>query len=343
MNDPHLLGLTFSVAGLYCFLLDPESTRLLCISAIVFAVSLFTKQSLVSIPLVVAIHLLLTSRKRFAIWIGAAAAACAVLLLLTLAVDGKYFFAHLMLPRIYSISDIRTSFGSYLYFVQLPFVVSIVWAFRPNRIPYSDLLLMGFLAAHVVGVLYLGGAGAGVNHLFDAMILIAIIIGLALTDLSKMIEGMRHPRAASTFLLIVPFFLTSIWAGIQRLPANISRNPNETAQFEAEYAGVSDFIRAQPGRALCETLLLCYVAGKPDTYDAFEVDQLIRTGALPQEQVLQLITHRQFAIIEIDWSLNEPIQPSPRERFSGAIMNAIFSNYQLVLRSGNYAVFKPRH
>ena len=76
LNDPHLLGLAFSLAGLYCYVRDPESTRWLCISAAVFAVSLFTKQSLISFPAAVAIQLALTSRKRLAIWLGTAAAVC---------------------------------------------------------------------------------------------------------------------------------------------------------------------------------------------------------------------------------------------------------------------------
>ena len=342
LNDPHLLALAFSLAGLYCFVRDPESTRWLSISAVVFAVSLFTKQSLISFPAAVAIQLVLTSRRRFAIWLGAAVAACATLLLLTLAVDGKYFFDHLMLPRAYYVADIWASLGPYLYFVQVGFVVALIWVFRVTSIASTGVLLWGFPIAHAVGALYCGGAGAGVNHLFDAMILTAIIAGLALPGLQQAIEGTRFPRAALTFLLIVPFFLTSLVVLARRLPADFGHNPNETAQAEAEFTGVSDFIKGQPGPALCESLLLCYAAGKPLTYDPFPVDQLIRTGTIPQEQVVQPIARRQFAVIQIDWNANEPMQPSPRTRFPGPVMRALFSGYRLALRSGKYAVFTPR-
>ena len=342
LNDPHLLGVAFSVAGLYCFLRDPESTRWLCISAAVFAVSLFTKQSLVAFPAAVAIQLALTSRRRLAIWLGAAAAACVILLLLTLALDGKYFFDHLMLPRAYYVSDIWASLGPYLYFVQVPFVVAIVWACRITTIGSAGFLLWGFPLAHAVGAFYCGGAGAGVNHLFDAMILTAIIVGLALPGVGQVIEGSRFPRAALTFVLVVPCFLTSLVVLARRLPADLGHNPNEVAQAEAEFTGVSNFLRSQPGPALCESLLLCYAAGKPATYDPFVVDQLMRTGRIPQEQVVQLIARRQFAAIQIDWNANEPMQPSPRTRFPGPVMRALFGSYQLALRSGKYAVFTPR-
>ena len=342
LNDPHLLGVAFSLAGLYGFLRDPESTRWLGISAAVFAVSLFTKQSLVAFPAAVAIQLALTSRRRLAIWLGAAAAACVILLLLTLALDGKYFFDHLMLPRAYYLSDIWASLGPYLYFVQVPFVVAIVWACRITTIGSAGFLLWGFPLAHAVGAFYCGGAGAGVNHLFDAMILTAIIVGLALPGVGQVIEGSRFPRAALTFVLVVPCFLTSLVVLARRLPADLGHNPNEVAQAEAEFTGVSNFLRSQPGPALCESLLLCYAAGKPATYDPFVVDQLMRTGRIPQEQVVQLIARRQFAAIQIDWNANEPMQPSPRTRFPGPVMRALFSGYQLALRSGKYAVFTPR-
>jgi hypothetical protein len=182
-----------------------------------------------------------------------------------------------------------------------------------------------------------------VNHLFDAMIFTAIMVGLALPDLPGVMQGVRFPRAALSFLLIVPFFLSSLIVLPRRLPADFGHKPDETARNEAEFAGVSDFLRAQPGPALCETLLLCYAAGKPEAYDPFAVDQLIRTGKIPQEQVVQLIASRQFAAIQIDWNANEPMQPSPRLRFPGPVMRALFSSYQPAIRSAKYAVFTPRH
>ena len=95
LNDPHMLGVALGFTGLYCFLRDPESDRWLRISGVVFAVSLFTKHSLIAIPLVVGLHLLLTSRRRLLNWMLPAAATCVVLLVLTIVVDGPYFIDHL--------------------------------------------------------------------------------------------------------------------------------------------------------------------------------------------------------------------------------------------------------
>ena len=83
---------------------------------------------------------------------------------------------------------------------------------------------VGISHCRVAGAFYCGGAGAGVNHFFDAMILTAMIAGLALPGLQQAAEGSRFPRAALTFVLIVPFFLTSMVVLTRRLSADLGHN-----------------------------------------------------------------------------------------------------------------------
>src|SRR6185369_12013032 len=110
-------------------------------------------------------------------------------------------FNHLMLPRVYYPADIWSSLGSYLSFIQVAFVAALIWAFRVTSVASTGWLLWGFPIAHVVGAFYCGGAGAGVNHLFDAMIFTAIMVGLALPDLPLVMQGARFRSAALAFLL----------------------------------------------------------------------------------------------------------------------------------------------
>src|SRR5215471_14417834 len=71
MYDPQLLGEALSAAGLYFYVRDPDSKRLLCISALFFCLGGFTKHNLVALPAAVAIDLLFRSWKAFATWAGA--------------------------------------------------------------------------------------------------------------------------------------------------------------------------------------------------------------------------------------------------------------------------------
>jgi hypothetical protein len=340
-NDPHVLGVAVSIAGLYCFVRQPESNRWLCASAVLFAVSLFIKQSLVAFPAAVALQLMVASRKRLAIWLATAAAGCAILLTLTLMVDGRYFFNHLMIPRMYYPADIVNSLSAYLYFIQAAFVAACIWILRNRKFGPSRVLVSAFAVAHVVATAFLGGAGAGLNHLYEGLAATGMIAALAIPAAERLVRGSRFPRVFFGILLIIPFFLTSLLVLPRRIPSDLSRYAKEVPESEAEFAYVSKFIKEQPGAALCETLLLCYAAGKPEEYDPFAVDEALRTGKLPMGEIVQLLESRHFRVIQIEFPAGQPMQPTPRIRFPGPFMRMLFAKYKLAFRTKWYAVFTP--
>lgn len=340
-NDMHLLGVAVSLAGLYCFVRHPEQTRWLCASAVLFSVSLFTKQSLAVFPAAVALQLLPAPRKRLAIWLGTAIATCSLLLLLTWAVDGRYFLAHLMLPRLYYPADIVNSMSNYLYFIQGAFIAGLIWMLGNREFGLSRVLVAAFVVAHVVATFILGWAGAGPNHLTEAMVATAMTAALAMQGAERLVGGLRFPRAAFAVVLTLPFFLTSIVLLPTRVPSDLARYAKEVPESEAEFAYVSKFVSAQPGPALCETLLLCYAAGKPEEYDSFAVDEALRTGTLPLSEVLQLLETRHFRVIQIEYPASQPMQPTARVRFPGPFMRLLFAKYKLAFRTKWYAVFVP--
>jgi hypothetical protein len=340
-NDMHLLGVAVSLAGLCCFVYHPERTAWLCASAALFALSLFTKQSLVAFPAAVALQLLPAPRKRLAIWLGTAIATCSILLLLTVAVDGRFFFAHLMLPRLYYPADIVNSLGTYLYFIQGAFVASCIWILRNYEFGEGRVLVAAFVVAHAFATFLLGWAGASLNHLTEAMVATAMIATLAIPAAERIVLGSRFPRVFLGILLTLPFFLTSLLVLPRRVPSDLSRYAKEVPESEAEFAYVSKFIKAQPGPAMCETLLLCYAAGKPEEYDSFAVDEALRTGTLPMSEVVQLLETRHFRVIQIEFPAGQPMQPTPRIRFPGPFMRMLFAKYRLAFRTKWYAVFIP--
>ena len=92
---------------------------------------------------------------------------------------------------------------------------------------------------------------------------------------------------------------------------------------------------------MCETLLLCYAAGKPGEYDTFAVDESIRTGKIPMSEILQLLESRHFRSIQIEIAANQPMQPTARIRFPGPFMRLLFAKYKVAFRTKWYAVFVP--
>ena len=126
-NDPHMLGVALSLAGFYAFIREPGSARGLYVSAVIFSLSIFTKPTLIAFPAAVAIQLFFASRRRLMVWLGTCVGLCAVLLAITLAVDGPYFVQHQMMPRPYDPWGILESLNPYVHFFEVPLVAVILW------------------------------------------------------------------------------------------------------------------------------------------------------------------------------------------------------------------------
>ncbi len=336
MNDPHLLAMVFSVFGFYAYVRAPESTLWLRISAVAFAVALFTKQSMVVFPAAVGIQLLLTSKKRFLTWFGAAAAAGVLLLVLTFALDGPHFLEHLALGRIYSYSVFLSNVIWYLLFLQTGIIVAVVWSFRNRVSSRTSVLVWALALANVVGLWFSAGDGADLNHLFDAMVVLAMIAGIVLPYAVRLSERVRFRSTLLAILLVLPLFL----GVLTMLPTHLQEDMATRAslpQLEQDFAGAVQFVSARPGPALCESLLVCY-----EEYDPFAVDELIKTGKLPEANILRMLDQHHFSVIQIVLPAGEPVSQAPRLRFSGAFMTRLLNDYQLAMRTSSYAIFVPK-
>jgi hypothetical protein len=109
-----------------------------------------------------------------------------------------------------------------------------------------------------------------------------------------------------------------------------------------EMSSLSENVSLHQGPAICETLLICYAAGKPEEYDPYTADMAFRTGHIRQEELIALIASRHFKVIQLEWSYPEPIQPAPRVRFTGPVMRTMLDTYQVAARTDKYVVFTPR-
>jgi hypothetical protein len=341
MNDPHFLGMAVSVGGLYCFVRGPESHKWLRWSAVLFVVAIFTKHSLLALPCAVGMQLILTNRKRLATWLIAGAAAGFSLLLLTFLIGGPYFFTDLLMPRIHGYDLLMANVAFYLMFFQVPLVAALVWALYEPRIRPASVALWALAAGVALGFVFCCAGGSDWNHLFDSILALALVAGLVLPGVERAVQTLAWRDAVFTVLLVVPFFYTSWILLPQRISGDLAAL-RAIPQLENEFAAGADFLRSQPGPALCENLLMCYAAGKPMTYDNFAVDQLVETGTLPAGRLLRMIDAHEYPVIQLDISAREPLRAEARQGFSAAFMGELLARYRPVMRTSSFAVFVPK-
>lgn len=357
MNDPQLLAEAFSMAGLYFYVRNPNSHRLLCVSAILFCLAGFTKHTLIAFPAAVAIDLLFRSRKGLVTWAGVLLVCVGFFTAMTLLVDGPYFTHHLMGgggKRAYSSWMAWSAYHHYVGIFQSLLVIATAWSIRAFR--KQRVLAFAFALSHVLAFWMAGGFGVDLNIFFNALATTVIACGMSLSDITVAAEkwppGLRSaaPVMFAIFfvniMIFVPGQLRRDRQGLKVLPVR-----------QIEFESAVEFVKSRSGPALCESLLLCYEAGKPFEYEPFSVRDLVKTGRLPEGDALQLLQTHHFATVQIDLrsdeeKLKDPdlraslssdqTLPDTERRFTPNFMKELLEDYQLSKRTSEMAIFCPK-
>lgn len=344
MNDPELLALAFTTAGLYCYVRDSTKNRLLFLSAALFCLAGFTKQTMLAFPAAVAIDLLIRSRRAFLVWSGAMILAAGLLSAFTLLLDGRFVLLHWLVARSYSYSaGWHNIIHEYLLGFQGLLLVSAVWAtcmFRTRVV-----FVLALVISHVLAFLLAGTEGIDLNICFNAFAAAVIASGLALTDLNAVIQRFRPhvslPRVSQALAIALTMTLLINVPG--QIREDISQSKSLTSQEKA-FHSVVEFVKTKPGPALCDSLLVCYEAGKPyDFYSLFVRDQ-IRTGALKEAEVLELIKGKHFQTIQVPTTpdAGNPEIAKERRYLTRNFIQELFNHYQVGIQTSEMLVYIPK-
>jgi hypothetical protein len=111
------------------------------------------------------------------------------------------------------------------------------------------------------------------------------------------------------------------------------------------------FIAGKQGPAICESLLLCYVAGQPFILDPFNSRQYILSGRLDQGELIGRIAAHEFAVIQLRADIcDDPTTPSCHilhyrqkvDRFTDEVLYAIDQYYEVARRSTFGSFYVPK-
>lgn len=357
MNDPQLLGEALCAGGLFFYVLNPRSKRILCVSALFFCLAGFTKHNLIAFPAVVAIDLLLRSRKAFLTWFSAMLVTAGLLTSATMLVDGRYFFVHLLGGgggRAYSYWVAWSQFHHYEERFQSLLVVATAWSLV--RFRSRTLFVSAFVLSHGLAFLLGGGFGVDLNIFFNGLAATAIVCGLALSDIEVAFAGWRSNGLNAAAATMFGFFFISV---MMFVPGQLRRDRKQLRALpllEKQFNAAVEFLRLHPGPAMCESHLLCYEAGKPFEFEPFSVRDQLKTGRLHEDDVLALLKTRHFQTVEINIRSDEEkldqahllaslgsdqTEPDTERFFTPSFMQELLKDYRLSLRTAQMAVFCP--
>ena len=241
--------------------------------------------------------------------------AAAVGLALCWAAYGDVFFRQLMMPREYSLTQALASLGR-LQWIAPALIVFVVWLWHrrregdcPNfrvsengtvpfsaaeRRPYERAADDGlrftaiFVAtAFVLHFIQKMGAGVDDNAQFELAVATAIGLGLAFDRLGAIPSVWRWGIDRSRFVVLL-ILIGRLLASDCTSPYLLFVSPEFRAGLERRAAAMDDKaaeIAAIPGPVVCPVMTVSRRAGKPFVFDAFAVDQRVKTGHLSPDEL----------------------------------------------------------
>jgi hypothetical protein len=271
VDDPQWLAHAFQSTGLVVLLSGRRDWRTLTIAAALIVAGGLVKHNVLALPIAATLWIALEDRRALLRWLIAAAAITAAALLLCLGLYGTNFIDQVIRSgRTYTLDVLVLVLqmqGPHL----APFVIAAtIGAWLSRRNPLGRLVGIYLAVALVVGIALMTGSGVIYNTLFD--LVIAMLLGCALL-LTRLVARATTERsraiatALAVALLAVRFAMLSpnAMGAYASVATDLARQPEWTATIER--------IRTTPGPVACETLALCYWAGRHSEIEFFNFGQ----------------------------------------------------------------------
>jgi hypothetical protein len=331
MNDPQLLGNVLDAVALFVIVTGPRDLRRIGLSALFLTLAEFVKPLYVTMPLALFVWLFVYERRSafllaiFGIGFALLGYALAASML---KVD---LFHYLFSPRVFLWSRLTAQPGQWLLVEALPFAASLM-LFRQRdgqrngqKDSFAFFAALYAAIAFALAVFFSGGDGVSASQMMDVNMAVALGAALYLERTARW----TAPALAFTLLLQSVMLALSFFGLFAARPSL----PELLATRDATQSD-TDFIARHAEPVMCESLALCYWAGRGAQVDAFGFRQAVATGARQESDLAGLIDRRAFRLIQLQ----------PRSYFGppSPLWRAIMRNYSPDHQDQNGLFLIPR-
>ncbi len=337
MDDPQWMAHALATAGLGLLLWRGDRTSQVSGfgAGVVMALALLVKHTLIALPAALLLELLLRRTRPLKAWAAGFGSTVLVSSIVCVATWGTLVYTNVALaPRAWSIWYSSQGIERVVTPL-LPMLVAVVlWLSFSGEWGRWRVFVVYAFCSLTLAVALLGGEGVNYNMLFDLTIALTILAaaavspGLGATDGSR--DGFRVALAAVIAVtLLMPALPLALgqYAQMQQLH-QLQRDSERDIATIAQY----------PDPVWCQTVALCYWAGKEWSLDWFGARQKLKAGIISERALLDPIEQRRITLLQIELRS----QTQPFFVFPVAIERAIQENYSVVRASSSRAILEPR-
>jgi hypothetical protein len=326
VNDPQLLAHALVLGGAV-LATGGRSPRQIAGAALLMALGGLVKHNLIALPLAITAWLWLRDRKAFAQFAAVSAVCVSGACLGLWLVHGGDVFGSILGARQTSAQTAAHMSADWLRSLAAPLAIGALAWREAWRDPATQWLALYAALGLGLGVVFTAGEGVSYNAFFDLTIALSLLGSLLLS------RSYTIPAVALALALLIDPVLRAphAWLGFQ--PAL-----EKVARLEATTAKDVDYLTAREGPALCETLALCFWAGKPPEVDLFNSHQAFWAGRANEQQLVERIARGEFAVIQ----LVSIYKGRDDLRVSTRLANELLRDYVVDRASANGVFLRPR-
>jgi hypothetical protein len=341
-DDPQMLAQAFFMAGIYVYLRGGRRGWALEAAALLFVVGGNIKHSPIEFPLAVLLDLLFTSPRRALRFAASGGLMAAFSVLMTRQIDGAAYISCMTTPRAYSAMEGVDTMLLLPQYSPLPALAALVAAFSCWKDPRRRVLALLLCCALAIDTVFCGGSGVDINGFFGSMLAMAVLCGIFAAESASPRWGrfsLRSPMAAGA-IFFLGLALPMVHSGNARPDKTFAANREAARRFGVEVA----YLRAQPGPAICESMLRCAYAGKPYLYDPFNATRFIGAGKLDPGVMIDRIKDHAYGAIQMYNDVDQKLaDPEPQMSFTIPILQAIDKYYTPGLENEDGVIYLPKN
>lgn len=284
MDDPQLLGHALQIEALLLLFRPRPATMA---AAALFVAGLFIKHNLIALPLAAFFWSLGRNRREGLALAGYGAGFAAAGVAVAWISLGVFLPAEIASPRLWSLTNLTGAMTRYLSWAGLPIALTawLGWRFRRDRWMRFCLVYAGIALG--LGLAFSAGDGVDANIFFDLDIALALSAGLAMQHTRhNWTGGLALAYAAPLLLFLAQHFADGNFA--------------YTEAFQKQAPLDIGFLEVNEGPAFCESLSLCYWAGKDEGVDVFNMSEGFKTGKRSDSGLVRLLNAKFFRTIQLD-------------------------------------------
>jgi hypothetical protein len=327
MNDPQLLGNCLDAIGLALIVRAPRSMVFIMLSALFLTAAEFVKPLYITLPLALLAWLFIYERRSALLLAGFGLVFAVMGYLLTLFALHVELLHYLISPRVFLWSKLTGQPGQWLLVEGLPFLAALL-LFRRQGDSFAFLAASYAAIAFVLAVFFSGGDGVSASQMMDASMAAALGAALYLNRAQDQLwtfPALAFVAGLQAVMLVLSFL--GLWASRPALPELMG----------LRYASVYDerLLARQGDPVMCETLALCYWAGKPGEVDMFGTGQAFARNVRPARDLTRLFDEKYFTMIQL--------QPRSALGPASPVWPSLVRNYYLEHQDRNGLFLIPRY